>query len=325
MKKNETLGAFALALLLLVTVPCSAQVEVKAVGDDHVSISVNGQPFSDFYIGQQYAKPFLAPLRTATGVIVTRNWPMEQVESDSHDHPHHKGLWIGYGDVNGVNFWEVEAASVPSKGNPETKGRVVLEHLGDVTSGKKSGSVAATFAWRAPGVGDVLEEKRLMTFYADPDVRIIDVDATFTAKTKVHFGDTKEGFFAIRLADSLTEKNGGLMTSSDGAQTEKNVWGKRANWVDYDGTVDGHKVGIVVFDNPQNFNHPTRWHSRAYGLFAANPFGVKDFEPQSTTQGGDTLNPGDSLRFRYRVIIHPGDVPKQKIAAWYSDYCKKSK
>ena len=115
------------------------------------------------------------------------------------------------------------------------------------------------------------------------------------------------------------------MTNSEGVQTEKNVWGKRADWVDYDGTIDAQKVGVLIFDNPQNPNHPPRWHSRAYGLFAVNPFGVKDFDPQASDKGGYSLSNGQSLRFRYRVIVHPGDVPKKKIAAWYSDYSKKAK
>src|SRR5579863_3792191 len=149
MKIIPGFGLFLACLILLIPVSSSAQVDLKAVGDDHVSITINGQPFSDFYIGPEYRKPFLAPLRTETGLIVTRKWPMQQVESDSHDHPHHKGLFIGYGSVSGVNFWEVESESKPSKGNPDVKGTVALEHLGEITSGKKSGSLSATFAWRA--------------------------------------------------------------------------------------------------------------------------------------------------------------------------------
>ena len=330
MKTRARFQLYLASLFLSCAMASYAQVELSAVGNDHVSISINGQPFSEFYIGSEYQKPFLAPLRTATGLVVTRRWPMEQVESDSKDHPHHKGLFIGYGSVNGVNFWEVEAGSKPSPENPQIKGKIALVHLGDVTSGKKSGSVTATFMWQAPQrgnvtQGDMLEELRTMTFYADPDVRIIDMDATFTAKQDVKFEDTKEGFFAIRLADALTEKSGGVITNSEGAQTEKNVWGKRANWVDYDGTLDGHKVGVVICDNAHNFNHPTRWHVRAYGLFAANPFGVKEFDPQAGEPGGHALKSGYSMRFRYRVIVHPGDVPKKKIADWYSDYSKKAK
>jgi hypothetical protein len=104
-----------------------------------------------------------------------------------------------------------------------------------------------------------------------------------------------------------------------------NVWGKRAAWVDSDGTRDGQNVGLVIFDPPRHVDHPPRWHARAYGLFAVNPFGIKDFEPQSKEEGGHSLKTGDSLHFRYRVIVHPGDVPKKKIADWYSDYSKKTK
>ena len=326
MKKLRPMRLTTVVCLAVASAVCvEAQVDVKTVGSDHVSVAINGQPFSDFYLGACCGKPFLAPLRAASGLIVSRKYPMEQVEGESRDHPHHRGLWIGYGNINHVNFWENDPNSKTSGDNPTTKGLVVLEHLGAVKSGKKSGSVSATFMWRAPGHGDMLEEQRLMTFYADQDIRTVDVDATFTAKTEIRFGDTKEGFFAIRIADSMTEKNGGMLTSSEGAQTEKNVWGKRANWVDYDGTVEGQKVGIVIFDHPQNLNHPPHWHARAYGLFAVNPFGLKEFDPKSTGQGGYHMAAGSALRLRYRVIIHPGDVPKRKIEGWYAAYTKKAK
>lgn len=312
----------ALALFFLHTSSLSAQVEFENVDRDHVAITINGEPFSNFFYGPSHTKPFLAPLRTATGLTVTRRWPMDNIETDSHDHPHHRGLWIGFGDVNGVNFWETEPESKASGDNPALKGKVVLASLGDMKPGKKSGSIAMTFNWEAPGQGVLLEEQRLMTFEAAKDVRIIDIDSTFTAKKDLKFGDTKEGFFAIRLADSIAGKNGGLMTNSEGAQTEKNVWGKTADWVDYDGTVDGQKVGVVIFDSPENLHHPTRWHSRDYGLFAANPFGAKDFDKNAT--GGYTMRAGEQLRFRYRVLIHPGDYSKKKIAELYETYKKKA-
>jgi hypothetical protein len=318
-------GLAAACLLATFAPPGQAQVTLKNVDGDHIAITINGQPFSDFYMGSAYPKPFLAPLRSASGLIVTRRFPMEMVEGESRDHPHHRGLFIGYGDVNRINFWENEAASKTSGDNPHTKGIIALKSLGDLKSGKKSGSLQATFDWKTPDGGLVLEEQRSMTFYAEPEVRTIDVDVTFVAKTEATFADTKEGFFAIRLADSMTGKNGGIMTNSEGAQTEKNVWGKRADWVDYDGTVEGQKVGVVIFDNPQNLHHPPRWHARNYGLFAVNPFGVKDFDPQASAAGGYRLANGASLRFRYRVIVHPGDVPKQKIADLYSAYVKKTK
>ncbi|MBV8071319.1 MAG: PmoA family protein [Acidobacteriaceae bacterium] len=298
-----------LFVLFVLPAASSAQVDLQFVHNDHVSITINGQPFSNLYIGAEHTTPFLAPLRSPDGAIVSRRFPMETVPGESRDHPHHRGLWIGYGDVNGINFWETEPESTTSKGNPPVKGKVVLRHLDALEPGKQSGRVIATFEWQAPGGGDILEERRTMTFYAARDVRRIDIEAVFTARQEAVFGDTKEGFFAIRVADSMAGKNGGVIRNSAGAETEKNVWGRRAEWVDYSGTVEGHKVGITVYDDPRNHNHPPRWHVRDYGLFAVNPFGVKDFDPHSSERGGFTLPAGQSLTFRYTVMIHPGDSP----------------
>jgi hypothetical protein len=327
----KSITGIAIALLLVFSsARARAQVRLTSVNNaqgavDHISIEIDGTLFSEFYLGKDYAKPFLAPLRSPSGLIVTRRFPMEQVAGETHDHPHHKGLWIGYGDVNGINFWEVEAQSKPSAENPTAKGKISLVKLGELKSGKKSGSITATFAWLSPEGNAVLEEHRIMTFYDDEKLRRIDVDATFTAKANAMFADTKEGLFAIRVADSMSGKNGGVLTNSEGAHTEKDVWGKHADWVDYVGSVVGKKIGILILDNPRNPNHPPRWHARDYGLFAVNPFGVKDFDPGSTTKGGYQLSAGQNLRFRYRVIIHPGDTPKKDIDHWYTEYSKSSK
>ncbi|MBV9499950.1 MAG: PmoA family protein [Acidobacteriaceae bacterium] len=297
----------------------AGQVELKQAGDDHVSIEIDGQPFSTLYTARSEMKPFLAPLRTASGIVVTRQWPMETIPGESRDHPHHRGLFIGYGDVSGINFWENDPASKPSAENPQTKGKLLVQKI----QISQPGTIVASIDWNAPGQGTVIEEQRTLTFYAKPaGVRMFDVDTTLTAKQDARFGDTKEGFFAIRVADSMAGKNGGVMRNSNGAEGEKSVWGQRADWVDYSGTVAGQKVGILIFDNPGNYNHPTRWHSRDYGLFAANPFGVKEFDPKSGDAGGYDLKTGEHLRFRYRVIIHTGDMPAEKIAAWYSEYAK---
>jgi hypothetical protein len=58
---------------------------------------------------------------------------------------------------------------------------------------------------------------------------------------------------------------------------------------------------------------------RGYGLFAANIFGLRDFENDKSKDGSLTLAPGETLRFRYRVVIHPGDVRSAHIAL-YEDY-----
>ncbi len=329
--KRRTIAAWCSRLLatwVLVsaaTSPLGAQVELIRNGDAQIDIRINGEPFSSYYFGPAVPKPFLSPLRTASGIVITRRYPMEEVAGESHDHQHHRGLWIGYGEINGFNFWENEfhyRSDQPPKYDPAKLGTIALVRINELNSGRSSGDIDGLYQWVDPHRAVLLEEHRVLTFYAQSDVRTIDVSVTLTAKRAVHFGDTKEGFFGMRLADSMTEKSGGVITNSEGAQTEKDVWGKRANWVDYNGTVGGQKIGVAIFDAPENFNHPTRWHARAYGLFAANPFGYKDFEPRGTGTGGHELRPGESLHFRYRILIHSGDLPKKAIDQAYADFAK---
>ena len=165
----------------------------------------------------------------------------------------------------------------------------------------------------------LLTESRKMTFHAHPMLRIIDFDFDFTAIEKVVFRDTKEGTFAMRMAGALDELQSkdtrdpasrGKLTNAQGGAGEANVWGKRSEWVDYSGVLDGEKVGVVMMDHPGNPRHPTYWHSRAYGLHSINPFGVHDFLNDKNQDGSLTLQPGEHVRFRYRVIVHPGRGPR---------------
>jgi hypothetical protein len=286
---------------------------------DRVDIQIGGKPFSAFFFGPSVMKPYLHPLRTAEGMVVTRSWPMEPVEGEAKDHPHHQGLWFTHGDVNGVDFW------ANAKPGPRW-GKVVL--LADkpvkVKDGGKSGTIEADFQWVDPNGKPVLREHRRMTFYDDPVNRTVDFESTLTAlDQKVKFGDTKEGTFAIRIHDNLSEKRkGGTLTSAAGATGMKQVWGKPSPWVDYAGTLQDKQLGITIFDHPTNPKHPTHWHARDYGLFAANIFGEHDFYSDKTRDGSVTLEPGKSMRFRYRVLIHPGLTDAAKLNAAYEAYKK---
>jgi hypothetical protein len=262
-------------------------------------------------------KPYLHPLRSAAGTIVTRSYPMESVEGESRDHPHHRGLWFTHGDVNGYDFW----ANEPSQkgATPGGKGKIVTRKVLEVKSGKRSGSVKALFDWQTPEGKTLLTETRDMIFYSDPKLRTIDLDIRLTAVEKSKFGDTKEGCFAIRLASPLEEKRGGKMVSSDGKLGEKLIWGKQYPWVDYYGQFAGETLGIAIMDHPTSERYPTYWHARAYGLFACNIWGLHDFVDK-TKDGSQTLEPGKSLRFRYRVVIHPGDTAAAGIADLYKKF-----
>lgn len=85
----------------------------------------------------------------------------------------------------------------------------------------------------------------------------------------------------------------------------------------------GTPISITIIDHPANPGYPTYWHARNYGLFAANPLGQKVF-----SKGAENLNyrllKGQSVRFRYRVVITSGiPVPATgKVPGWVKDFEK---
>jgi hypothetical protein len=301
------------ACLALVT-PLCAQVKLTQA-TDKISVEIDGQPFTEFFLAPGGNKPYVYPLRTASGILVTRHYPMDEVPGETKDHPHHRGMFFAHGDVNGYNFWATE----PSMKNPK-KASMVLKKVVELKSGRKSGTIKAIFDGCHPSGKPIMTETRTITFHSDPELRIIDYEIRIDPKEKLIFGDTKEGTFGIRLASSMAEDRMGTMVNAEGQRTEKNVWGKRSPWVDYFGQVDKQTVGIAIMDHPSNPRHPTYWHSRAYGLFAANPFGVKDFTGDKTKDGSMTMEPGKPVTFRYRVVIHPGDEKTANIEAMYKKY-----
>jgi hypothetical protein len=320
---------------LLLFLFCSAAfAQVKIVkSPDRISVDVDGKPFTALFVGPEVAKPFFYPLRAASGTIVTRRFPLEDAPGDSKDHPQHRGLTFAHADLNGFNYWANEAF------NGGKKGKIVLKEILRTKGGPKTGTVEVVLNWLDPEGVSLMTDRRTMTFYSHPTLRKIDFDIVVKAVKPVKFGDTHEGSFGVRVAAFLEEpapkyvplgegetarpvepKRTGLITNANGAQTEAQVRGKRANWADYSGELEGEKLGIAIFDHPANPRHPTYWHTRGYGMFAANIFGLRSFENNKSLDGSLALAPGEELRFRYRVIIHPGDTRTAKIDKLYSDY-----
>ncbi|MBI4877602.1 MAG: PmoA family protein, partial [Acidobacteria bacterium] len=165
----------------------------------------------------------------------------------------------------------------------------------------------------------LLTESRDMTFYPGPKLRIIDFHITLAAVQDVTLGDTKEGAFAIRLAENFTERKGGKIVNAEGLTGMVNTWGKRSDWVDYTGEVDGERLGVAMFDHPANPRHPAYWHVRDYGLFALNPFGRQAFDP-NLEESQWKLPAGGKIEFRWRVVIHPGDALTGRVADLYREY-----
>jgi len=307
---NRNLRAFG--LLLACTISLQAAVTLTRNGD-RIHIEIDGQPFSDFYFGPDAPKAYLDPLRSASGKIVTRRFPMEKVQGETTSDQHHRSLWLGFKLVNGFDYWENEFSY-----NNKNAGKAVTRSIDEMKGGDHSGVIVASIEWLSPSGEPQIQERRRMTISSDGKLRIVDVEIDFKAIVRTTFGDSKDGAFSVRVAESMAERKGGLLTNSEGGRTMAQTWGKAASWVDYSGEVAGEKVGIVLFEHPSSFHHPARWHVRDYGLLAVNPFGANAFDKTLAAQDS-VLEPGQTMHLRYRVIVHP-PMTQPEIAALYQKF-----
>jgi sugar phosphate isomerase/epimerase len=296
--------------------PSAKKVSINDV-DGKLRIEINGELFTE-YNYRDVPRPFFYPVIGPTGVPVIRHWPMKEGKDEEKDHKHHRSLWFTHGEVNGHDFWSEGGGS----------GKIVHEKFDKIVSGSEFGIIQSRNKWVARDGKVVCTDTRTHRFYNRPDGQIMDFDITIHASEgKVVMGDTKEGSMAIRLAPTMRvdgKVGKGHIINSEGHR-DGAAWGKRAAWCDYYGPVDGYVVGVAIFDHPSNPKHPTWWHVRTYGLFAANPFGVHNFENKPEGTGNITIPDGESLTFRYRLYFHSGNQKQAKVAEHYRQYAESDK
>lgn len=293
----------------------SSGVTVELEEGAKASFYVNGDLFTSYVFQEGIARPFCYPVIGPGGKSVVREVNIPQKEDI--DHPHHKGFWVAQGHVNdGEDNWSElndHATSVPQEVAVLSEGAVCGElfAINDWVSGRR-------------GVQNkMLEEHTMIRVYNTPDCcRVMDWFINFIATDKgFFFGDTKEaGTLSVRLKESMEERNGGLIRNSFGATTEAENWGKRAEWVDYVGPVDGETVGVTLMDHPSNHGYPAHWHVRSYGLFTVNQWGIHDFTGDPGQRGDLTVKAGDMLSFRFRVFIHAGDTDAADVSGQYMNF-----
>jgi Methane oxygenase PmoA len=310
-----------------------ADVDVKVKEKEAIEFRCGKELVGTYYIADAVAKPYLWPLNAPGGLTVTRAWPMVKpppADEKSTDHVHQKSLWFCHGDVipegvevknksknvEGVDFWMEEKGA----------GRIVCTKVGKVEQKGSHGKVATTNEWLTADGDKILEETRTIHLYnlGKAWLLVFDIDLNATV-CPITFGDTKEGSFGVRVRDSVTEEKGkGHLTNADGKVGEKNgVWGHVSDWCDYSGPVEGKTAGVAIFADPTNPG-PTCWHSRGYGLMAANPFGrdKSGFPAMKGKTDLVKLAKGAHLKLRYGVLLHDGDPKEADVAGYYKQFVK---
>ncbi len=264
-----------------------------------VSVYDGKLQLTEYYTGTDIPKPYLGPIRERYGNDITR------LDFTIKEHPHHRAIWVSHGDVNGVDTWN----------EPEGRhGYIRNKEIDDLYSGPVSAGFTAKNLWTDHGGTPLCGETTSYRFYAcPPELSIIDMIITLSADYgEVRLGPTKEaGPLAVRMAESIKVTNTGTMESGAGGVNEKEIWMKRAPWVDYYGVANGHVCGIAILDNPENDMYPTYWHARDYGLMAVNNFYV----------GGQKVIPaGGAMTWKFRIIAHNGSTKEAGIKDRFSDY-----
>ncbi|MCB0847464.1 MAG: PmoA family protein [Bacteroidetes bacterium] len=307
-----------------------------------IEVWIDGQFFTAYIYPENIAKPVLYPLITTSGKKLTRGYPLDTIPGERIDHPHHVGYWLNYGDVNGLDFWNNSLRHSQDKN--DRYGTIYHYEVNEIEPGKKRGKLTVSAVWEDHDGDDLLIEKTEFTFSQKGNTRIIDRITTLTAQSEeVRFTDNKEGMVAVRVARALElpEEKPAFLIGKDGNPTPEkvldntdvkgnylssegieggDVWGTRARWMKLYSEMDGEKVALALIDHPKNPGYPTYWHARTYGLFSANPLGQKVF-----SKGAEELNfklaPGESVVFRYRLLVHDGDgLGKGELDDWADEW-----
>ncbi|ANH80549.1 hypothetical protein A8C56_05690 [Niabella ginsenosidivorans] len=332
-----------LAITLFLTANSQALTGFQLVDEParkQVAVLYNGRLLTAYCYTDSIAKPFLYPVNTLSGITVTRGFPVKPIPGESTDHPHHVGIWLNYESVNGIDFWNNSSAIPASK--KEHYGTIMHRQITDKAQTATTATLKTTATWVTHSGEQLLNETTTYFFEVKDRLFYITRSTTLTALQKpVVFKDVKDGFFAIRVAKELempsaesktfTDVHGtattvaasgnpkatGMYYASNGLKGDA-VWSSQGTWAMLQGRKDGAPITIALLDHPSNTGYPTYWHARGYGLFALNPLGRFVF-----SNGKDSLNltlqPGESKKFTYRVIIaaeHLGEsaIKKQEEA-----------
>lgn len=292
-----TLTGLLVSGLAFQSVSTAGQVTVEGDSKGSYHVNIGDKLFTTLHT-KGFAKPLLYPVIGPHGIPMTRDYPMKEgTPNEAKDHPHHQSFWFNHGDVNGISFWHLG----------KDAGVVKTKRVNKITMNGSTASIEFENDWNGPDGKTLYTDRQLMAFHSLGEHMAVDYTITIHASEgDVVFGDTKEGSMGIRSHPMLRIDKGATAINSEGL-TGKGIWGKRAKWVDYSGEIDGHTVGFTMMDHPSNPRYPTWWHARDYGLVAANPFGIHDFEKKPAGTGDFKIQKGDSATFKYRVLFHKGN------------------
>jgi hypothetical protein len=276
-----------------------------------LEITIGGKPFASYYTGSsKIPRPYFAHVKSPSGIQVSRNHPpVEGKDSMDHD-TYHPGIWLTFAGINKNDYWRLKRKT---------------EHemfVGDPESGPGKGSftVSNFYLDSKDSTGNrIAHETCKYTILARPGYYLLIYDSTISSdEHDLVFGDDQEYGLGIRVQTPIEERYGGQILNAEGLKGEKGTYGKASDWCDYSGVMDNTLIGMTVMPDPKNFRR-SWYHTRKYGLIAANPFGrekVAGGEPSEVH-----VKKGEKFHLGFGIAIY--SAPKGSTIdrdAMYKDY-----
>jgi putative membrane-bound dehydrogenase-like protein len=258
--------------------------------EDRLLISLAGRAIAEFvFDDDEILRPYFSNIRLHNGLQVTRTHPpVEGVDATDHQSMH-PGVWLGFGDISGHDFWR-NIASMKHQ-------RFIIEPT--IKDGR------LTFATESQLLTTeglpLCRMSNQFTLTHRPTGWLLVWTATIHADQKeIVFGDQEEMGLGARVATAMTERNGGRILNSSGLLTAGQTWGQPAKWCDYSGTGPG-SGGIMLMASQKNFRE-SWWHNRDYGAFVANPFGRQAMQQGPTSEISVAV--GEELTVTFGAFFH---------------------
>lgn len=263
---------------------------------DRLLVRLNGRPWATYlFRHKQLTRPAWIHVHTPGGLQVTRNFPPRLPEDrGATDHAlMHPGIWISFGDLNGNDYWRLQAktqhlkfAQRPTAKPGQAEFTVVNHYLAQSDQSL------------------VCRERTHYTLQARPEGVLMLIDARFQSSAgDFYFGDQEESGLAFRIASPFRVQGGnGTILNDRGQRNGQAIWGKQAKWLDYFGTQAKRRAGIMVVPSPHNAR-PCWMHARDYGVVASNPF-PKQPRERRTPYVKTTVKQGTEYRLVYGLLIH---------------------
>lgn len=283
--------------------------------DGEMDVTLDDQILATYvWKDTEITRPYFKNVHTPDGIQVTRNHPPQPADFQDHK-TYHPGIWWGFGDIDGNDYWRMEAEIIG--GN----------FIASPTAGKEQASFGVKNLFLKSGSLDevFLEQVCHYTFFRHPQGVLLIAESVFLREEGGYWlGDQEEMGLAFRVNSQLaTARNpDSKILNANGISNLKIIRTTQSDWVDYSGPIAEKYAGLMLMSDPQNFRKPW-WHAVDTGLLVANAFGRNELNGRGKLRQSWWVPKGEPFRLRYGIYIHshPNEESLDRLAT-YQNFLK---